>query len=598
MPPVSRRSSRLFQAYPQNLITNHRPSSSSSQRTPPHPARSMTSLSQYRDDHPRYFGRAPSPLLYSAQCHQGTYDEFDDELNYPVDSIEYSQDSNSCLAPHYRSSPRPRSAGAIPSSMRQTPSPLRWAMQDLMDSLDIMSPQLPGIPSPRHSPYDPNILRQDDPLQEFCNYPANAWESPECFQSESNRGHNHDEMMAPYIYPADVPHPPLLDDVEKMQSKLDRFQKSQYSHQRERNDYDSRYSAERPYSQLSNRSDLRPRSSYSVDKSLATPPSSQPPIPPPHIHKHHGAESTTSCSTKNSIFSSSASDYSTAASFASTRSAGSAGSFARKKLRQLQKQEPTEQQTALGVLPKSNYNASALKHRKSYGSSLKKTIGKLLNASPAKPAPGTVTDHGDKIIEWQNVRRDVNRANTPSIQERTEYRERLEMLEGIQIIRPLELLEQIIEGDESVNGSPILPDEAFDISSMIQALELILIITEINFSLIDRATRLINHIPPQYFSSPSSFAKAVICRPYASEIQRLRAIFVFLSEKFTWEPLPPTERFELDRNSVSLYRLFEAKRGTSEEIAWCFWEMCQGCNIHGEVISGHLKCKASLKAFR
>lgn len=111
-----------------------------------------------------------------------------------------------------------------------------------------------------------------------------------------------------------------------------------------------------------------------------------------------------------------------------------------------------------------------------------------------------------------------------------------------------------------------------------------------NFALIDRATRLINQIPPQYVSSPSSFAKAVICRPYASEIQRLRAIFIFLSEKFTWEPLHGSEASEPEPDAEALVRLFESRRGTSEDLAWCFWEMCQGCGIHGEVISGHLKC--------
>jgi hypothetical protein len=115
------------------------------------------------------------------------------------------------------------------------------------------------------------------------------------------------------------------------------------------------------------------------------------------------------------------------------------------------------------VLPKTDSNAG-LKRRKSYGSSLKKTIGKLLNASPTKPPPGTVTDHGGKIIEWQNVRRDVNRANSPSPQERAEIREKLEMSEGVQVIPPIELLQRIVEGDESANGSPILPDETFDIS--------------------------------------------------------------------------------------------------------------------------------------
>ena len=62
------------------------------------------------------------------------------------------------------------------------------------------------------------------------------------------------------------------------------------------------------------------------------------------------------------------------------------------------------------------------------------------------------------------MRRDVNRANSPSPQERAEIREKLEMSEGVQVIPPIELLQRIVEGDESANGSPILPDETFDIS--------------------------------------------------------------------------------------------------------------------------------------
>ena len=114
-------------------------------------------------------------------------------------------------------------------------------------------------------------------------------------------------------------------------------------------------------------------------------------------------------------------------------------------------------------------------------------------------------------------------------------------------------------------------------------------IQEVNFALIDRATRLINQIPPQYTSSPASFAKAVICRPYASEIQRLRAIFVFLSEKFAWEPLHASDIVECEPTPSSLTKIFETKRGTAEDLAWCFLEMCQGCCIHAEVIAGYLK---------
>jgi len=107
--------------------------------------------------------------------------------------------------------------------------------------------------------------------------------------------------------------------------------------------------------------------------------------------------------------------------------------------------------------------------------------------------------------------------------------------------------------------------------------------------LVDRATKLINQVPGQYLSSPAGFAKGVICRPYTSEIQRLRAIFVFLAEKFTWEPLHPSDFMEHERSEVELGKLLETKKGTAEEIAWCFWEMCQGCGIHAEVIPGYLK---------
>jgi len=393
--------------------------------------------------------------------------------------------------------------------------------------------------------------------------------------------------MTQHMYPNDMRPPPLLNYVDRMQSKLNRFQN--YHHSPERDARQSHHLQEQDgsLSRLSNRQDIRPHSSHSFDKPLPASPSAYPPMPPPHRQASRGTESVTSHSTKHSIFSSNSSEYSTAPSSASNSSAGSAGSFAKRRVyQQTHETEATGRRTALSMLPKANTNA-ALKRRKSYGSSLKKTIGKLLNASPTKPPPGTVTDHGDKIIEWQNVRRDVNRANTPSPQERTEYRERLEMSEGAKVVPPIEVLQQIVEGDESANGSPILPDETFDISSMTPFYALTC--PGVNFSLIDRSTRLINQIPPQYLSSPASFAKAVICRPYTSEIQRLRAIFVFLSEKFTWEPLHGSDHHDQNRDNDSLVKLFETRRGTSEEIALCFWEMCQGCNIHAEIISGHLK---------
>ena len=71
-------------------------------------------------------------------------------------------------------------------------------------------------------------------------------------------------------------------------------------------------------------------------------------------------------------------------------------------------------------------------------------------------------------------------------------------------------------------------------------------------------------------------------------------MFVFLSEKMIWEPIPLAENNVGARNSASMTKLLETRKGTAEDIAWCFWEMCQGCNIHAEVIPGYLKCKSFL----
>jgi len=420
-------------------------------------------MSQYPDNYPRYSGRSPSPAYYAVQDRYGSYDDLDDDLNYPVETTGYDyEDSVDYRRVQQGISPRSRSPCGLPSSMRQTPSPLRWAMQDLMDSLDTMTPQLPSAPSPPPDSFDQDVMRPDDQI--LARYGTIALDE----YPESNPQHfiplDSTDILAPYMHPNDMRPPPLLNYVDRMQSKLDRFQNYHHSPERdERNGY-QHYDQDRSRSRATNRQDIRPRSSHSVDKPLPASPSLYAPMPPPHRQTSRATESVTSHDTKHSIFSSTSSDYSTAESSVSNSSARSAGSFAKRKLhQQSQDSEATGRRTVLSVLPKTDSNAG-LKRRKSYGSSLKKTIGKLLNASPTKPPPGTVTDHGGKIIEWQNVRRDVNRANSPSPQERAEIREKLEMSEGVQVIPPIELLQRIVEGDESANGSPILPDETFDIS--------------------------------------------------------------------------------------------------------------------------------------
>lgn len=452
--PQSRLSLRSPQCYGQDLNINCRPSSSCSYDRRPqlHMPRSMTSIAQPWDHYPSRSQPSPVPSFYSGHSRHTAFDNQDDDLNYPVDDIGYTQDYQ---AARVSINSRPQTPSNLPPSMRQTPSPLRWAMQSLMDSLDHINPPLSQESYGQFDDYDGQGFRHAAERAD------SGWRPDAGVSPEPSHLPN-PEMVPPYVYPADMRPPQLLNYVDKMESRLQRFQNYHYSPQQD----DGGYVQERSPSRLASSYNSRPASSYSVDKPLPVSPSIPPPMPPPHMHRHRDTESLTSYSTKQSIFSSAASDYSTATSSISSGSAGSAGSFARKKAQQQRKEQVApNQRTALGVLPKFTTN-TALKRRKSYGSSLKKTIGKLLSTSPTKPPPGTVTDHGDKIIEWQNVRRDVNRANTPSLQERTEQRERLEMSEGLQVIRPIQVLGCIIEGDESANGSPIPPDEAFDISSI------------------------------------------------------------------------------------------------------------------------------------
>jgi hypothetical protein len=450
--PDSRRSLRSFRSYAQGLNSEHRPSSSCGRKTPLHSTRSPTSMSQYRDSE-LYTPYAPSTLQPSFHHNRNYLEEsqasFDESLQYPeLDVNDFAP--NEYDAGYFGS--RPRSSAGLSSGMRQTPSPLRWAMQDLIESLDTMSPAARFPPSPGEY-WAPDGQHDQHPLER-----RHSWS-----QFDALPDFQTTDLASEDRYPEDMQPPPRPNYVDKMQARLDRFHNLQFAPHRD--NFTSKIDEDRPQSRLSNLSNPRPPSSHSVNKPLPNFP--QPPIPPPHHISRHDTSSTTSHSAKYSIFSANTSDYSSASSV-SAGSAGSAGSFARKKARQQrQEEEAASQRSSLTVLPKSQSNILALKRRKSYGSSLKKTIGKLLSTSPTKPPPGTVTDHGDKIIEWQNVRRDVNRANTPSPQEREEHCERLEMAEGLELIRPIEILERIIEGDESANGSPILPDETFDISSNI-----------------------------------------------------------------------------------------------------------------------------------
>ncbi|KAJ5051025.1 uncharacterized protein L3040_002890 [Drepanopeziza brunnea f. sp. 'multigermtubi'] len=170
---------------------------------------------------------------------------------------------------------------------------------------------------------------------------------------------------------------------------------------------------------------------------------------------------------------------------------------------------------------------------------------------------------GNSGNDWVQVRRDVNRSNSLSHIERVERKERCQMMDYPAISPVAELYEQC-DGDEGADGNPIPEPTNFQ---------------AVNLTLVDKNTRFINSLPPM--TNPISLATGFVCRPYRSDVQRLRAIFTWVSEKITWE-----EDFECEPDSR---RVIQTKRGCGEEVAILVMEMCAAVGIHAEVIRGYLK---------
>ncbi len=170
---------------------------------------------------------------------------------------------------------------------------------------------------------------------------------------------------------------------------------------------------------------------------------------------------------------------------------------------------------------------------------------------------------GGANSDWLKMRQDVNRSNTPGPTERQERADRCLMLDQ-PVICPVDELFETAEGDEGVDGLPV-PDP-FQINNP-------------GLSLVDKAARFITSLPPM--TNPASLAQGYVCRPHRSDVQRLRAIFTWVSERVVWD-----EEFE---GEIDTRRVIQSKRGCSHEVAALVVEMCHAINLHAEVVEGYLK---------
>ncbi|KAK9454664.1 hypothetical protein V1511DRAFT_358554 [Dipodascopsis uninucleata] len=170
---------------------------------------------------------------------------------------------------------------------------------------------------------------------------------------------------------------------------------------------------------------------------------------------------------------------------------------------------------------------------------------------------------------WIQARTDVNRAISMSQNER-DTRKRRQELEGFSVSNPLDIVYRQVKGDEGIDGMPV--EGGMDVSKF-------------NFSLLDRNVR--STTVPSLATLPS-FTTTVLCRPYKSDIQRLRAIFIFCSENIIWQPSSlPDETIEMQYYDTN--RIFRSKKASADELAFCFKSMCDMLRIPCEVIKGYLK---------
>ncbi len=186
-----------------------------------------------------------------------------------------------------------------------------------------------------------------------------------------------------------------------------------------------------------------------------------------------------------------------------------------------------------------------------------------LASRPGSAAGVPARDMGLGVMDWMQVRRDVNRSNSLSGRERGDRAERCEMLD-LMVMNPIEQLHQLAEGDESLDGMPVTDPTDFNTP---------------NLALVDKSTRFLQSVPAMV--NAAGLAQSYVCRPQRSDVQRARAIFTWVAERITWE-----EDFE---GQVDTRRVIQTKRGCSEEIAVLVRDMCNAVGLQAEVIRGYLK---------
>ncbi len=607
---------------------SYRPSLEAPDSPPPpappphrHVAARHGSAASFDNRMPEHLSRHNSNASYDPRVSQ--------QISRHASDVSYDPRENGYHTPLRIHSPAPPSPGGIDGL---TPSPLREAMDDVMEQLDALGVAPRRSDSPEPPPLDPwspesfdmvsqRSKRRHEPLRPQTSMGI-AEQIDEGYETYSGSGiSSHNQGFK--AYKRDPEPAQLSNYVERMESRLRDLQpahsgyeeddgyvptpppKSQHTYERPKSSVDMRAPPEQP--RLRHK-----KSAYEVGRQVL------------------GRTLTSKTSTTNS----SSATQSTNRSLMSGVSAGgisatSAGSLARKNqaraqsamgMREFDEDRPETPFTgvtyhsshasgesrsksqagfhddALGgigglVQPKAkkqNFIKRILDSARtgvasSRGSIATAGAGSIQTSSPAsRPPPlgGMAAISGGPLagmhegdaaremglgngVDWVQVRRDVNRSNSLSRNERAERKDRCQMLD-CPAIDPVDELYDSIDGDEGADGMPVAEPTNYQ---------------AINLSQVDKNSRFIVSLPP--LTNAITLATTYVCRPYRSDVQRLRAIFTWVSEKICWE-----EDFE---GEIDSRRAIQGKRGCAEEYAVLVLEMCLAVGLHCEIVRGYLK---------
>ncbi|KAK9478559.1 hypothetical protein V1514DRAFT_331002 [Lipomyces japonicus] len=180
----------------------------------------------------------------------------------------------------------------------------------------------------------------------------------------------------------------------------------------------------------------------------------------------------------------------------------------------------------------------------------------------------------EQSTQWIQGRVNVSRAKSMSQNEKNARRRKQE-LEGLIVFNPLEVLHRKVEGDEGYDGRVV--DVGMDV-------------TKFHFSTLDKAVRVLS-VPS--LSTLSSFTVTILCRPYKSDLQRLRAIFVFCTERIIWHHAAIEEN-DFDDPIHDENKIFRSRKASADEMAFLVKAMCGMLQIPCEIVKGYLKAPGEI----